>query len=299
MEMQQIRYFLALARSLNFTRAAEECNVTQPALTRAIQALEAELGGELLRRERTHSHLTELGRRMLPLLQRCHDSALEARELARSVGSGAAAPLALAVSHATNLELFLPALAELFRAHAGVQLGLLRGSGAEILAWLKDGTADLAIAAALPEAWDRLDTWPLFTEGFEVAVHAGNDLAKANDLSPERLAGRRLLLQAGCEPVGEALRRLGIDAATEAAGLRAATQHDLLALLEADLGIAILPASAPQAAGIRRFPLDGGEVPQRTVAAHAVAGRRRSAAAATLLTLLRSADWSRPVPRPG
>ena len=38
MEMQQIRYFLALARTLNFTRAAEECNVTQPALTRAIQA---------------------------------------------------------------------------------------------------------------------------------------------------------------------------------------------------------------------------------------------------------------------
>ncbi len=65
MEMQQIRYFLALARTLNFTRAAEECNVSQSALTRAIQALEGELGGELLRREHNRSHLTELGKRML------------------------------------------------------------------------------------------------------------------------------------------------------------------------------------------------------------------------------------------
>ncbi|MBY0421745.1 MAG: LysR family transcriptional regulator, partial [Parvularculaceae bacterium] len=62
MEMQQIRYFLALSRTLNFTRAAEECNVSQPALTRAIQALEAELGGELIRREHSRSHLTELGK---------------------------------------------------------------------------------------------------------------------------------------------------------------------------------------------------------------------------------------------
>ena len=49
MEMQQIKYYLALAQTLNFTRAAEECNVSQPALTRAIQALEGELGGELIR----------------------------------------------------------------------------------------------------------------------------------------------------------------------------------------------------------------------------------------------------------
>ena len=78
MEMQQVRYFLALSNTLNFTRAAEECNVTQPALTRAIKTLEEELGGELLRRERQHSHLTELGRRMLPLLQQCYDAATSA-----------------------------------------------------------------------------------------------------------------------------------------------------------------------------------------------------------------------------
>ena len=52
MELHQVRYFLAVARALNFSRAAEECNVTQPSLTRAIRQLEDELGGNLFRRER-------------------------------------------------------------------------------------------------------------------------------------------------------------------------------------------------------------------------------------------------------
>ena len=64
MEMHQVRYFLAVVRALNFSRAAEECNVTQPSLTRAIRQLEDELGGDLFRRERPHAQLTELGQRM-------------------------------------------------------------------------------------------------------------------------------------------------------------------------------------------------------------------------------------------
>ena len=90
MEMHQIRYFLAVTRTLNFTRAAEECNVAQPSLTRAVKLLEDELGGELFRRERTHSHLTELGTRMLPFLRQSYEAALGAREMAKSLKRGEA-----------------------------------------------------------------------------------------------------------------------------------------------------------------------------------------------------------------
>ncbi|MGY9105521.1 MAG: LysR family transcriptional regulator, partial [Alphaproteobacteria bacterium] len=69
MEMQQVRYFLALAQELNFTRAAEACNVTQPALTRAIKGLEDELGGPLFHRERANTHLSELGLIMRPHIE--------------------------------------------------------------------------------------------------------------------------------------------------------------------------------------------------------------------------------------
>src|SRR5260370_27395513 len=75
MELFQVRYFLALSKMLNFTRAAEACNVSQPALTRAMQRLEEELGGPLLYRERSLTQLTELGRAMLPHLETAYGAA--------------------------------------------------------------------------------------------------------------------------------------------------------------------------------------------------------------------------------
>jgi LysR family transcriptional regulator, hydrogen peroxide-inducible genes activator len=61
MDIHHVRYFLAVCETRNFTRAAEKCNVTQPALSRAIQQLEDEVGGLLFRRERNLTHLTDLG----------------------------------------------------------------------------------------------------------------------------------------------------------------------------------------------------------------------------------------------
>lgn len=104
METHQIRYFLAVARHVNFTRAAEECNVSQPALTRAIKLLEDEFGGDLFRRERNLSHLTELGQRMLPLVQQCYESALGAVNLAKAVKRGEIATLRLALSRTIDMD---------------------------------------------------------------------------------------------------------------------------------------------------------------------------------------------------
>ena len=73
MEMHQVRYFLALAEELNFTRASERCNVTQPSLSRAIKLLEEELGGLLFHRERESTCLTDLGHMVLPHLQSVYD----------------------------------------------------------------------------------------------------------------------------------------------------------------------------------------------------------------------------------
>ena len=74
MEMRRVRYFLALSEMLNFTRAAERCNVTQPTLTAAIRRLEEELGDPLFHRERNRSHLTELGRLIRPHFERIYAS---------------------------------------------------------------------------------------------------------------------------------------------------------------------------------------------------------------------------------
>jgi DNA-binding transcriptional LysR family regulator len=291
MEMQQVRYFLALANTLNFTRAAEECSITQPALTRSIKLLEDELGGTLIRRERSHSHLTELGRRMLPLLQQCYDSASSAKSLAREVGGNQIAPVRLAIAHCVNMAVLASSLGEVIRAAPGAQFKISRGTPAEVMAALKDGEADMAVAATL-EGWDRLDSWPLFSESMELAVHADHPLGRRNSgVGLGELAGESLLRRFDCE-VKAQLSSLGVpEPSTTQVEHEVETDHDLIALLEANAGVAFLAATAPQSSMTRRLRLLDFDL-TRTIKVYAVAGRMRSAATGLLLNLLRAADWS-------
>ena len=112
MELHQVRYFLAVCRTLNFTRAAEDCNVAQPSLTRAIQKLEEEFGGLLFHRERANTHLTELGRAMQPLLDRADISfkEMQVRVLAE------VDTLTISAQHSTMVS-DIHAVNELLRVH--------------------------------------------------------------------------------------------------------------------------------------------------------------------------------------
>jgi len=292
MEMHQVRYFLAAVGELNFTKAAEKCNVSQPSLTRAIKQLEGELGGDLFRRERPHAQLTELGERMLPLLKQCYDSAMGARTLASSMKSGEVGALRLALSRSISMELMTPFLAELTRVFKGLQLRLLRGTAAEVLELLKKGEAEFAIAADLGEEWERLDRWPLFTEGFELIVSRANQLAARPALAATDLRQERLLRRAYCElaeQLGELLRNQQLDANY---GHAITSERDLVTLVEADLGVAFVPRSLARPETLGRAPVEGIEL-SRTVYLYGVAGRQRTAVGSTIFKMLRAADWSR------
>jgi LysR family hydrogen peroxide-inducible transcriptional activator len=88
MELTQVRYFITLCRTLNFTRAAEQCSISQSAFTRSIQRLEDEFGGLLLFRERSHTQLTELGRAIRPHFEAMLHAADAARALANAKIAG-------------------------------------------------------------------------------------------------------------------------------------------------------------------------------------------------------------------
>ena len=290
MEMHHIRYFLAVGETLNLTRAAERCHVAQPALTRAIKALESELGGELIRRERALSHLTELGQRMLPMLRQCYDTALAAKKVAASIRNGEAAPLSIAVSHTVALGRFAPTLRELSSALPGLQLKLYRGSGSEVAEYLRLGTAELAIAGPLEEPWSRLDSLRLFDEPFGLVVSGTHRLATRDTAEFKDLASETLLINTGCEMVGELRACLEAKGILETAAHQVATQEDLLALVKADLGVAIIPVGTMETNGLCRIPLKQLNL-VRSVSVYTVAGRQRGIACATLLNMLRAADW--------
>ena len=292
MEMHQIRYFLAVSETLNFTRAADLCHVAQPSLTRAVRLLEDELGGDLFRRERKFTHLTEFGLRMVPLLRQCYESALSAKRLATSLKSGEIAPLTLSLSLSINMALLVDPLSELTRALPGVELTFLRGRPDEVADHLRKGEADLAIAGPFEEKWDRLDSWELFSEPFDLVVNKGHRLAGGNAVELTHLRGDRFLIRSYCEMAERIACLLRDHGLADEAKHKMNCDIDVAALLEANLGISILPRSLPCGANLRRLPINGINL-HRTVSLYTVAGRQRSCAASTLMKLLRATDWLR------
>lgn len=289
MEMHQVRYFLALSETLNFTQAAARCNVTQPALTRAIRTLEIELGGELLRRERGLSHLTELGERMLPLMRQCQESALAAQAVAQAMKKGESAPLSIAISQTVGLPAITPILRELSRKFPGVRLKVLRGAGGEVGEWLKAGEVELAVAGPLEAAWSRLEAFALFEEPFDLFLSRRHKFA-GDTADRAQLAEETLLIDMRCEMAGALDRRLEALGLADMRRHQLASQSDVLSLVEANFGVAILPIGSAQTDAIRRVALPGLDL-ARTVSAYCVAGRHRGPAAATLLNMLRAAEW--------
>jgi DNA-binding transcriptional LysR family regulator len=289
MEMHQVRYFLAVARTLNFTRAADECNVTQPSLTRAIKQLEAELGGDLFRRERP-AGLTELGQRMHPLLKQCYEAAVGARSLASSFKSGEIGALRIALTHSIDLSLLIPFLDQIKRQFNRLEFRFLRGNSREVGELLRTGEAELGIAAEIDASWDRLDTWPLFTEDFQLVTSALHRLAGRGSVEIDDLRSEQLLSRAYCElasRLNASLREHGVevDHCHEIS-----SERDLIALLEADIGVAILPDTSPIPQTLKRAAVDGLDA-RRTVNLYGVAGRERTAVASAVMRMLRGADW--------
>jgi DNA-binding transcriptional LysR family regulator len=290
MEMHQVRYFLAVARTLNFTRAAEECNVAQPSLTRAIKLLEGELGGDLFRRERPRAMLTSLGERMLPLLKQCYESAQSARALAALISDGEIGVLKIAVSSSIELGLILSQVNELRKSFSEIELKILRGTGPQLVEYLKAGDAELAIASSIGAAWDRLDSWKLFDESFDVVFSRGHRLAGHEDIAIDDLKPEQFLLRSHCErgaDLAEMLRTKGLNADQRH---EVSSDQDLLALLDANIGISFLPRTVNAPENLVRAAVKGLEF-DRTVSLYGVAGRQRTPVASTFMKMLRAANW--------
>ena len=96
MELQQIRYFLAVAKELNFRRAARTCNVAQPSVTNAIKALERELGGVLFCRQRP-IRLSQLGQAVLPHFTLIAHEVENCRQVAKAFATPTATPVITAL----------------------------------------------------------------------------------------------------------------------------------------------------------------------------------------------------------
>lgn len=289
MEMYQVRYFLAVARTLNFTRAAEQCNVAQPSLTRAIQKLEDELGGLLVHRERANTHLTELGRLMLPHLERTFLAAQAAKDLARGIRSGESAPLRVGVGSTVAPAAIVDLLAGLRSCVQGVELTLKLGPESEIVEQALAGAFDIVFVAEAQDLPDRVRSWVLFREHCDVIVPAGHRLANQPVIDIAELHGEEMI-----DHVGAPDRAL-LHAAS--AGIAPQFRHavlgfdELQGLVRAGFGIGFLPHHLSTMEGVVRKPI-GNAALERSVIVAVVAGRPFNRATEACLRLARARAWN-------
>ena len=194
MELRHLRYFTAVAEALNFTRAAAQLRVVQPALSRQIQDLEEELGVDLLRRSPRGVTLTAEGRLFLEetreLLKRADESVARVRALAR----GEYGELHVGYAPSPPVEVLPPALAAFQKAAPRVRVVLHDLASDEMIARLLDGTLHLGITVE-PGAevsgdihFEELRRYP-----FCIALAAGHPFARKKSVTLAEVATQPLV----------------------------------------------------------------------------------------------------------
>lgn len=200
MELHQARYFLAVCNYLNFTRAAGSCNVSQPSLTRAIQMLEKEFGGNLFDRKRSSIELTDLGKLVRPYLEEVWRTAFAAKQLAKEYMAKAPKELNLAVMCTIAPKLLIQMLGRFRTHHPEVQVQLEDGEARLLEEKLLSYRIDAAIYCRPDRESDpRLNYLPLFKEQMMVALPRGHRLSKKPSISIRDLAGEQYVQRAFCE----------------------------------------------------------------------------------------------------
>ena len=281
MEMHQVRYFLAVADTLNFTRAAEQCHVSQPALTRAIQQLEEELGGLLLRRERKLTHLTDFGRLIEPHLRQLFADAEAAKSTARKFFSLQQAQIRLGVMCTIGPARFMGFLAGFRTANPGCELTLVEGVPSGLSRMLMAGELDLAVMAQPEPFSERLDVLPLYRERFGIAFPTGHRLETQNRVRITDVAEETYLRRINCEYRDYLADRLGEHGLAVRVGFQSEREDWIQMMVAAGFGVCFLPEFSPTIPGLRLQPVSDPEV-SREVSLVSMSGRRLLAGGAGL-----------------
>ena len=241
--LRQLRYFDALARHGHFGRAAEECAVSQPALSMQIRELERDLGVELVAHRQGITVLTEAGievaRRALPILSATQDLA----NSVRCNGQPLSTILRLGVIP-TLAPYVLPCLLpELHRRHPGLCLDLLETQTKTLVGELAQGALDV-ILLALPLEKAEFETIDLFKDRFLLAVPAEDPLPERSRVTTSDVNARRLvLLEEGHCLRDQALSYCG-DRGYVQARLGATSLATVLQMVASGYGVTLLPEVA-------------------------------------------------------
>ncbi|MFT4296762.1 MAG: LysR family transcriptional regulator [Micropruina sp.] len=261
MELQQMRYVLAVAEERNFTRAAERCHVVQSALSHQIKALERELGVTLFARTNRRVELTPAGDAFLAAARASLDAAERAISDAAAAMGEIRGTLTIGLIPTVTAVDIPATLAAFHRAHPAVRIGLRSGGSDEFIAAIKNGEMDVAVLGLADTVTPQgVSSRVLARERLVTVLSAGHRLAARRRLRLHDLAKEMFV----DFPAG-APGRAQSDIAFRVAGIRrdvafeAMSTDLILDLVRSDLVIALLPpAVVPADSRLRSIPIAAG-----------------------------------------
>lgn len=287
MELNEIRYFLAVSQTRNFTRAAEQCRVSQPALTRAIRKMEDELGGLLFFRERNNTHLTRLGELVLPHLAEAMTRTEAAGKTASSFLNMERAQLAVGMMSSVAPSRFVGFLGHFRSRNPGVEMILKTASAARLSDLLLRGELDLAVMAREDGFPAPMNAMPLYEERYVVGCAENHRLAAMTEVPVGALDGEHYFARADCElsdRLPDICREQGV--ALRESPFRSECEHWTLSMVAEGFGICFMPEFAALFPGVTARRVSGLRT-ERTICLVTIAGRRASPPVDAFTTALR------------
>jgi DNA-binding transcriptional LysR family regulator len=192
-ELRHLRYFIAVAEELNFSRAAERMHMAQPPLSAAIRQLERDLGVDLFVRTTREVKLTDAGRAFLQGARRTLTDAERAAEDAKRAAAGELGQLRIAYSWSTRFET-LPVLGRAFRAsHPDVELLGQEMWNARMPPAFASGTIDIALSLC-PEIAAELELAPIRKERLVALLPERHPLAQEEAIPLSALADEEFVV---------------------------------------------------------------------------------------------------------
>jgi DNA-binding transcriptional LysR family regulator len=290
MEIQQARYFLSVCETLNFTRAAEACHVSQPALTQAIKKLEEEFGGPLFHREGKAILITELGLRLRPFVGEMIDRAEATRQAADEFRLLRQAPLQVGVMTTIGPGRLAGLLARFKADHSGVELGVSEGNLADLSQKLEAGNLDMAILHAPAGYASGVRTNNLYNERYMVICPPGHAFEKEDTIPLSRVHQHAYVDRLACE-MRETVMAVCAQKNIEVyASFRSEREDWIQGMVMAGMGFAFMPEYSITISGVIRRPLVDPAV-ARTVSLVHMAGRKLSPAGIAFLRAAQTHRW--------
>ena len=270
MEMQQIRYFLAVCDQGSITHAAKLTYVSQPSLTQAIKKLEDEMGGALFTRTRSGCQLTPLGRMVEANLRKIYKELQATKAEAIRFTRLNTVPLRIGLMTTIGAQRLSPCLVWYQQEYPNIELELIVNSEAELLRQLDSGALDLVISAPAQAPAAPYQSTLLYEERYVVAFNTSHHFNQLQKVDLKAIQAEPYLDRLNCE-LRENLKGI---CQTQDIGLYAAYRSNseewILQMVKAGIGVALMPEYTlpKQAADIGYRYLYEPEISRRVYAIH-------------------------------